>query len=1227
MHTHVLYSAACSLARHCVTLLILLVSFTATTATSQTNLTVQVLPPYSANLNQYLTDPGRVLVTVHNSSMNQLNVRFQAMLTGDNGVEIRTNANHKPSKPLTLQPAQSYSFSGPQLKEYFNGDGVEFIGINRDVLMRTGQLPEGNYRLCARLLDYNTGAPLSPDFPGGCSNVFLVVYVDPPIVIAPAKGDTVRQQEPQNVRFSWLPAQTPTPMPVRYQLRIVEVIPVSREPEDAMQTAPRLFFDQPVTGTDLLFGPAYPSLIPGRRYAVQLRASDPTGTVVFRNGGNSQVQDFFYQPQPTIEGENVREEIIEIIEPPTLTLDTTRTTTSSKKHCDCSAGQASISQVEVAEGMMRFAVNFTPKCSGEFGSGPEYRSCAIANQQVRWSIVEGKTVASIDGPSNNNIVAVTPLAKGTVVLHCTGTVTCNDGKKDSLLVTYEFTTQEPPPTTTQNQCGLKPTILVGPKMNGGLIKGYNGKKTVFRDEYIALGAEGKDFDIFRWECIPMSNCPDSKSEREIPLTGRVKFSWSIAAGEGAFVQLGCLPGAAADVGDHVVFQPPYVPLPKKGESESKITTILLKLTDDDDTKVKDDDVERKIVITTTRRKADPDRYTVEVKGETGVAMPLPEVSKIGSCKAVGPGWSGPSDLVKPVINRPKVADNEKMVIGEWAVLEVSDQRDPDILTVSCVSQKCASPPPYIKSFQDNVQWTWTLASGGGKLIVAPGEKFEGNRIIYEAPLKLAAGSDKIEVKIKVKAFNPDGQQLVDAVSPEGEITLYVHRAGVKLAMPKDDWLPEDGNSIELASELMHRESGKWGPALAHMCRIHFFELMDISTEKGVCVNAPVKKDADRCRDFLIKDESDHEAHNDKTTKECKTKDMFIEARTKKPLLSYTMKVHSKDYGSYGFLKSEARLSLRPGSAATGAPDYESIPVKKEDVAHPAGRKKKKEYADNRVTIPLDIDENHIADGGWRTFGAKPMADPEKDTTDEDEDPVGDESSGDGFGNYEEYRGFKVGKAAAHRRTDITNKDLFVHNEDGLTIGPFRASTKLEVHEITKEQYGDNTTRIVNFNSTGVLPQRGLHLINGGSHSGLLGIALTATDWPAPPNWVKKVIVYKDAVIKAAKRNKLSEAGKEAQVTAHELSHACNVYHHGEAKGDDFSNVSGPRSGQIDCIMRYDNHDKTKEAIGTILCTATAGTGSNTTSDRPGYGDAARGRGKCNHQPRITGRFADYPKRH
>ena len=250
------------------------------------------------------------------------------------------------------------------------------------------------------------------------------------------------------------------------------------------------------------------------------------------------------------------------------------------------------------------------------------------------------------------------------------------------------------PCPDVKSCSIKITELKEPAMDGGLQSKYKGDFKIKRDDFIPLGAVGKDYDKVKWECIPSEDCEATKSYKILPLTGKVKFTWTIIEGEGHFVKLGCLPDdLKAEEGDHVIFQPPAIPNPTKEEKEKKKTTIIdLVTVDDNPSQPKDDDAKKKITIITTR-KYNSDYYNIEIKSPNYSLPKAPEVEeKQGTCKALHTEWDKKNDLIKPTISLPNVPDSDKMVIGQWIKLEANDQHESDEIILKCVTPENSELP-------------------------------------------------------------------------------------------------------------------------------------------------------------------------------------------------------------------------------------------------------------------------------------------------------------------------------------------------------------------------------------------------------------------------------------------------------------------------------------------------------------------------------------------------------
>jgi hypothetical protein len=577
-----------------------------------------------------------------------------------------------------------------------------------------------------------------------------------------------------------------------------------------------------------------------------------------------------------------------------------------------------------------------------------------------------------------------------------------------------------------------------------------------------------------------------------------------------------------------------------------------------------------------------------------------------------------------------------MITGEWMILKADDLRDVDKLGAQCIASACTGDKGG-KAYEDNMEWEWSIKGGDANGKFIGGNK--GRFVIYEAPKEISdKKADRLEVKIKVTASNPAGKAVDDPKTSE-ETSLFVYRGGIKLDYPDQKWVPTDNNSVTVKSYLTYIDKIKdtsWKPAFAHQCRIMFFDLESVSHEKGTCMNDPVPADAKQCPDLLLNNEEKQEAFNEDPSSSkatCGKTGYFTQARTQEPEKEYKAIVHSEDFGSYGFIRSFANTIDKSGKITGSPPFYISIPLKVSEKKHPLDNAKTKrakdiQYPDNRVNIPKDVDENRIADGGWTAEGNAHVNDPVHNTSDEDNTPVGDGFKGDGLTAYEEYRGFKVLSKGqvVHIRTNPAIKDLFIHNPKGLVLDLFRSASHLSVHEINANQFVDDSKRVINSNSNPELHlkfnQLGLYLstdekIGCAVDAVLLGIADGPTCAPAPPNYITKVIIFEKKINEYKTTRNWTQAmisQKITQVTAHELAHSCNVYHH----GDVIDQAQGQRSGNIDCIMRYDNYDHTLEKIGDIFCDSPKGTGSNANNQAFGDANVKLCRGNCIKKFRISG---------
>lgn len=265
-----------------------------TSAYAQIDIKISIMPPYPSKISDYASRPQQVLLLIQNASNLAVDMQLRGTITGDNGIVLRVNPQYKSPAPIHLNAGEIRNLNGSDISQLFDYNQLLFSGISRDAVVRANGLPEGNYQVCVQAFNYYNNQPLSQSEPMGCSNVFPINSTEAPFIISPFNGQAISAQTTQNFPITW---STPAgaPASTQYTVKIVEILD-NRNPNDAINTATTpAFFNQTVNGSNLLlYGPSMPSLTPGRSYALVVTAKDPFNTVVFRNGGRSEVIGFTY---------------------------------------------------------------------------------------------------------------------------------------------------------------------------------------------------------------------------------------------------------------------------------------------------------------------------------------------------------------------------------------------------------------------------------------------------------------------------------------------------------------------------------------------------------------------------------------------------------------------------------------------------------------------------------------------------------------------------------------------------------------------------------------------------------------------------------------------------------------------------------------------------------------------------------------------------------------------
>src|SRR5574344_1439411 len=154
---------------------------------SPISVNVMVAPPYTSSISDYMNTPNKIMITLTHMAIDkpEIDLYLKVSIIGDNGVSAISEPDFKPPYPINLQPGTSHTVNIDNISEAFNLKHIVIQGTTINELVSGAGLPEGLYQICVRAYDYKTGEPLSGDEPMGCSSMFPVTNLEPPIFNSP----------------------------------------------------------------------------------------------------------------------------------------------------------------------------------------------------------------------------------------------------------------------------------------------------------------------------------------------------------------------------------------------------------------------------------------------------------------------------------------------------------------------------------------------------------------------------------------------------------------------------------------------------------------------------------------------------------------------------------------------------------------------------------------------------------------------------------------------------------------------------------------------------------------------------------------------------------------------------------------------------------------------------------------------------------------------------------
>ncbi len=254
-------------------------------------------PPYTPEVASFYTGTQeKLVVTLVNTDLNQPMVRIRLRMKITGTLLSLYNPPEVYTPEISLESGMPVRLSLHDFAIYFRKESLRING-NPSEFYRTGRLPDGFYRFHFEAYDVQTGRLVS-NREAGFAQAWIV-SVHPPLLNLPRKGELVAETDLQQILFSWTPRHTNSMYAAyntEYEFSIAEIYDKSLPPEAAFTYSPVLYSEHTLQSS-VLYTLMQPALIPGRRYAWQVKAIARDGTEaanVFLNDGYSQVFWFDY---------------------------------------------------------------------------------------------------------------------------------------------------------------------------------------------------------------------------------------------------------------------------------------------------------------------------------------------------------------------------------------------------------------------------------------------------------------------------------------------------------------------------------------------------------------------------------------------------------------------------------------------------------------------------------------------------------------------------------------------------------------------------------------------------------------------------------------------------------------------------------------------------------------------------------------------------------------------
>jgi hypothetical protein len=229
------------------------------------------------------------MIQVRDVTVTSLPIRLHIKMETIDGRGIETVPNII-VMPTYVGGGETTIFFGEDLAPYFNPDNLVFKGYTKEQYRRTGQLPEGFYRVTVEVRHSMTGRLISNR--GTAMGWFALGK--PPLLKLPATDVELGQIAGIPLTFTWETSNIGIPgANVQYTFELWELRLDGINPNAIVTTMPPYHTTTQFHNT-LVVHPSILNLEPGMRYAWRVTASDLMNQVPFEQDGHSEVRIFTY---------------------------------------------------------------------------------------------------------------------------------------------------------------------------------------------------------------------------------------------------------------------------------------------------------------------------------------------------------------------------------------------------------------------------------------------------------------------------------------------------------------------------------------------------------------------------------------------------------------------------------------------------------------------------------------------------------------------------------------------------------------------------------------------------------------------------------------------------------------------------------------------------------------------------------------------------------------------